>query len=176
VVKGERGQDVWLPCDVDSELDDSPAKVLWYAPAKHAAAAKNAKHNNNSNNNNSNNQTALWASMDATPFYMVEDTQRRGIWNGQHAIGVSWAGRASFSVARSPAALRVAQVELGDAGTYLCTVAFHRGALRNSTVSLVVGVSPGVPTILTSAGVAVEGRIGPFLVGDDLRLVCVVDK
>ncbi|EEC19902.1 hypothetical protein IscW_ISCW023678 [Ixodes scapularis] len=70
---------------------------------------------------------------------MVEDTQRRGIWNGQHAIGISWAGRASFSVARSPAALRITQVELQDAGTYLCTVASHRGALRNSTVSLVVG-------------------------------------
>ncbi|CAN8011875.1 unnamed protein product, partial [Ixodes pacificus] len=37
-------------------------------------------------------------------------------------------------------------------------------------------VSPGVPTILTSDGAAVEGRIGPFLVGDDLHLVCVVDK
>lgn len=176
VVKGERGQDVWLPCDVDSEHDDSPAKVLWYAPAKHPVAKNTENKHNNNNNQNDNNNTALWASLDATPFYMVEDTQRRGIWNGQHAIGISWAGRASFSVARSPAALRITQVELQDAGTYLCTVASHRGALRNSTVSLVVGVSPGVPTILTSDGTAVEGRIGPFLVGDDLHLVCVVDK
>ncbi|KAL3201609.1 hypothetical protein MRX96_012635 [Rhipicephalus microplus] len=116
VIKGERGQVTWLPCDVDSEHDDSPAKVLWYAPA-----------------------TAANASGERTPFYMVEDTQRRGIWNGQHAIGVHWAGRASFSVSRSPAALRLSRLELSDSGAYLCTVAFHGGAQRNATVRLIVG-------------------------------------
>ncbi|XP_075536544.1 hemicentin-2-like [Dermacentor variabilis] len=154
VVKGERGQDTWLPCDVDSEHDDSPAKVLWYAPLTAANSSGGER----------------------TPFYMVEDTQRRGIWNGQHAIGVHWAGRASFSVSRSPAALRLSRLELSDSGAYLCTVAFHGGAQRNSTVRLVVGVAPSVPIIMTSAGTAVEGTIGPFMVGESLSLVCLVEK
>lgn len=154
VIKGERGQDTWLPCDVDSEHDDSPAKVLWYAPATAANSSGGER----------------------TPFYMVEDTQRRGIWNGQHAIGVHWAGRASFSVSRSPAALRLSRLELSDSGAYLCTVAFHGGAQRNSTVRLIVGVAPSVPVIMTSAGTTVEGTIGPFMVGESLSLVCLVEK
>ncbi|XP_077515992.1 immunoglobulin superfamily member 10-like isoform X2 [Amblyomma americanum] len=154
VIKGERGQDTWLPCDVDSERDDSPAKVLWYAPASAANASAER----------------------SSPFYMVEDTQRRGIWNGQHAIGVHWAGRASFSVSRSPAALRLSRLELSDSGSYLCTVAFHGGAQRNSTVRLVVGVAPSVPIIMTSAGTVVEGTIGPFIIGESLSLICLVEK
>lgn len=153
VIKGERGQDTWLPCDVDSEHDDSPAKVLWYAPG-HANAS----------------------GAERTPFYMVEDTQRRGIWNGQHAIGVHWAGRASFSVSQSPAALRLSRLELADSGAYVCTVAFHGGAQRNSTVQLIVGVSPSVPVIMTSAGTVVDGTIGPYMVGESLSLVCLVEK
>lgn len=131
VVKGERGKDTWLPCDIDSDHDDSPSKVLWYAPSSPPPSV-------GSKGNTRANASGL-ASVDKTPFYMVEDTQRRGIWNGQHAIGVDWAGRASFSVARSPAALRLTQLELKDAGTYLCTVAFHGGTQRNATVRLVVG-------------------------------------
>ncbi|XP_064474679.1 B-cell receptor CD22-like isoform X2 [Ornithodoros turicata] len=146
VVRGEVGSEAWLPCDIDSNRDDSPAKVLWFRPQE-------------------------------TPFfYKVEDTSGRGLWNAEHAIGVVWAGRASFSVARSPAALRLSQLRDSDAGAYLCTVAFHSGAQRNATVHLVVGVSPSVPVIETSTGKALENKIGPFLLGDSLKLICFVEK
>lgn len=70
VVSAEVGGSAGLPCDIDSELADEPVLVRWFR---------------------------LSNTSDGAPFYILDDAQRRGIWNANHDISVDFAGRAYFS-------------------------------------------------------------------------------
>lgn len=154
VVRGEVGKEAWLPCDVESSRDDSPIKVLWIM--------------------HRDNQRQDPASVER-PFYTVEDSKRRGLWNAEHAISAHWLGRASFSLTRDPAALKLTPLKPADSGIYLCSVTFHSGARRDTALQLIVGVKPSPPVIRTRLGKILEGTIGPFLEGDSLELECLVE-
>ncbi|XP_028966572.1 hemicentin-1 [Galendromus occidentalis] len=146
LVKAERGGSVRLPCDIESYLDDEPIKIQWF------------KDNTSS------------------PFYILEDTRRRGIWNANHDISVEWAGRAFFSALSSPSSLEVSKVQTADAGKYACRVLFHGGELRTQNITLIVGVSPSKPQITDGDGTLLRGTVGPFYVGHSLRLNCIVER
>ncbi|XP_022689879.1 hemicentin-2-like [Varroa jacobsoni] len=145
-VKAERGGSARLPCDIESYLDDEPTTIKWF------------KDNTSS------------------PFYILEDARRRGIWNANHDISVEWAGRAFFSALSSPASLEVSKLDAIDAGHYACRVRFHRGETRTQNITLLVGVSPSRPQISDGDGTILQGSIGPFYVGHSLRLNCVIEK
>ncbi|XP_022664491.1 uncharacterized protein LOC111251772 isoform X1 [Varroa destructor] len=149
VVSAEAGGSANLPCDIDSELADEPVLVRWF-------------HLNNSS--------------DGAPFYILEDAQRRGIWNANHDISVDFAGKAYFSALSSPASLQLSRLSPTDAGQYLCSVSFHSGEVRTHNVSLRVGVSTSTPLLTDGEGSILASLIGPYYVGHNLRINCIVEK
>ncbi|XP_064474754.1 nephrin-like [Ornithodoros turicata] len=147
VYRREEGEEVSLPCDIESERDDGTASVRWF---REGATA---------------------------PFYVTEDADGRGIWNARHDIGVPWVGRAVFHTLRSPARFVLSQLRATDSGVYRCVVRFHSGAIRNITVaSLIVGVRPSRPVIKDLEGNVLEGKTRPLLLGSRLELDCLVEK
>ncbi|OQR74019.1 hemicentin-2-like [Tropilaelaps mercedesae] len=180
VVSAEAGGSAGLPCDIDSELADEPVLVRWFR---------------------------FTNSSDGAPFYILDDVQRRGIWNANHDISVDFAGRAYFSALSSPASLQLSRLGPADAGRYLCSVSFHSGEVRTHNVSLRVGgmcqlassqylvearfmfqvysngdiclmnvVSASVPVLTDGEGSILASTIGPYYIGHNLRINCIVEK
>ncbi|XP_028967805.1 protein sax-3-like [Galendromus occidentalis] len=146
VVKAEQGGSTGLPCDIDSYLDDEPIIIRWFRA----------------------NSTA--------PFYIIEDSHTRGIWNANHDISIDFAGRAYFSALSSPATLKLSRLFPADAGSYSCVVKFHSGEVRVHNMSLIVGVSPSKPVLTDGDGSILAPNIGPYYAGHNLRLNCIVEK
>ncbi|XP_064455772.1 hemicentin-2-like isoform X2 [Ornithodoros turicata] len=108
------------------------------------------------------------------PVYSV-DMGSGNVLQAKHRPGHVWAGRAYFSTADEPAQLMVGHVEATDSGIYVCSVRFSGGAIRNSTVQLLVVVPPEAPVIRDKYGVKVGKVAGPYREGESLSLTCEVN-
>lgn len=83
--------------------------------------------------------------------------------------------RVSFNAKTKPAHLTIEQIKETDAGEYRCRVDFKKGRTINTIISLKVIVLPSDLKIIDAQKpeVRLDGLIGPFNEGAELRLNCI---
>lgn len=136
---------VALPCDISPPTpDDSVTLVLWYKDESLA------------------------------PIFTLDSRRAHVDQARQSLSGHGLDHRAHFNMANQPAFLQIDPVEEADAGEYRCRVDFRRGRSINTVIHLNVIVPPGDPIIVDEDGRRMEGLVGRFNEGENLRLVCQV--
>ncbi|XP_050034870.1 neural cell adhesion molecule 2-like [Dermacentor andersoni] len=136
---------VALPCDISPPTpDDSVTLVLWYKDESLA------------------------------PIFTLDSRRAHVDQARQSLSGPGLEQRAHFNMANQPAFLQIDPVEEADAGEYRCRVDFRRGRSINTVIHLNVIVPPGDPIIVDEDGRRMEGLVGRFNEGENLRLVCQV--
>ena len=103
-------------------------------------------------------------------------------------------GRAFYTASHSPGRLVVDQVQPGDQATYTCRVDFKLAPTTISLVNLTVQsecvtitvvtivtitiiiiiAPPGKPVIYSPSGSEVRLKLGPYTLGEELRVRCLV--
>ncbi|XP_047736859.1 uncharacterized protein LOC108665296 [Hyalella azteca] len=103
----------------------------------------------------------------------LNDGKEAGDQNAFSVSGKSPTTRAWFDTSTSPAHLLIRNVSGRDEGSYRCKVHFRHSPSWSQRITLSVKDPPGFPRIQTESGARLEGPIGPFEDGTEIRLVCV---
>ncbi|XP_077562537.1 neural cell adhesion molecule 1-like isoform X2 [Haemaphysalis longicornis] len=117
----------------------------------------------------------LWYKDESLAPIFTLDSRRAHVDQARQSSGPGLEQRAHFNMANQPAFLQIDPVEETDAGEYRCRVDFRRGRSINTVINLNVIVPPGDPVILDEDGRRMEGLVGRFNEGENLRLVCQVE-
>ena len=102
-------------------------------------------------------------------------------------------GRAFYTASHSPGRLVLDQVQPGDQATYTCRVDFKLAPTTISLVNLtvqsecaitivtivtitiiIITAPPGKPVIYSPSGSEVRLKLGPYTLGEELRVRCLV--
>ncbi|XP_047737333.1 uncharacterized protein LOC108677033 [Hyalella azteca] len=107
-----------------------------------------------------------------TPVYSLDarDSSVYEPWSDENTLGT----RAKFDLNLEPPGLVIDPALPSDENLYRCRVDFRSSPTRNSRVRLTVIEPPERVTVLNEQGLEASGVIGPYAVGERVRLRCDV--
>ncbi|OQR79255.1 hemicentin-2-like [Tropilaelaps mercedesae] len=100
----------------------------------------------------------------------------RGVFASPHHVtSPAWTGRSFFSLARQPATLKIARLELNDSDEYTCEVSHADGTTLTHRLVFTVILPSGAPEIIDANGQSIENNeVGPLTINETVRLTCRV--
>ncbi|XP_077562534.1 protein turtle-like isoform X3 [Haemaphysalis longicornis] len=117
----------------------------------------------------------LWYKDESLAPIFTLDSRRSHVDQARQSSGPGLERRLLFDMGHSPAHLHIDPVREGDAGEYRCRVDFRRARSVNTVINLKVIVPPGDPVIMDEDRRRLEGLVGRFSEGRNLRLLCEVE-
>ncbi|XP_065284860.1 neural cell adhesion molecule 2-like [Dermacentor albipictus] len=117
----------------------------------------------------------LWYKDESLAPIFTLDSRRDHVDQARQSPAPGLERRLFFDMGHSPAHLRIDPVREGDAGEYRCRVDFRRARSVNTVINLKVIVPPGDPVVMDEDGRKLEGLVGRFSEGQNLRLLCEVE-
>ncbi|CAL4116019.1 unnamed protein product, partial [Meganyctiphanes norvegica] len=161
-VTAVRGSVAELPCDIDAPKPEDPTLiVLWYKNTSDTPFYSYDIRRRSSSSSSSS------SSSEVSPS---SGNQGAEPLSGGRAVGEDV--RAFFNVSSAPAHLQLSDAQGTDEGVYRCKVHFKASPSWSQRIQLTITDPPWFPGLHDSLGRRLEGDVGPYQEGANLKITC----